>query len=104
DWFEVWSFDYWREYLGAIGGRIGWWVQRLCVRATGRAFVFSDVHGQRLAELGLRGPAVRLSGLYAGQSEPEPDAAAPSCAGRPPTGSRATPSRSARRRRRGASP
>ena len=23
DWHEVWSRDYWREYLGPVGGRIG---------------------------------------------------------------------------------
>ena len=32
DWIEIWTKDYWRRYLGAIGGRVGWWVQRLCVR------------------------------------------------------------------------
>ena len=30
DWFEVWSRGYWREYLGRVGGDIGWLVQRLC--------------------------------------------------------------------------
>src|SRR3981081_3575251 len=24
DWFEVWTLQYWREYLGRVGGRIGW--------------------------------------------------------------------------------
>ena len=33
DWFEVWSRDYWIEYLGPVGGRIGHAVQRLCVAA-----------------------------------------------------------------------
>lgn len=74
DWFEVWSLDYWREYLGRIGGRIGWLVQRLAVKATGRAFVFSDLHDQRLHEEGLRRPAVRLSGLYAGPEHVGPGA------------------------------
>jgi glycosyltransferase involved in cell wall biosynthesis len=45
------------------------------VRLTGRAFVFSDLHARRLREEGLRGEAIRLSGLYSGPTEPsvEPD-------------------------------
>lgn len=70
DWFEVWSRTYWRDYLGPVGGRIGEAVQRLCARATPTAYVFSDVHGRRLAEQGLRTPAIRLAGLYAGPTEP----------------------------------
>ncbi len=41
DWFEVWSRRYWTRYLGPVAGTIGWLVQRLCVRLTRRAFVFS---------------------------------------------------------------
>jgi glycosyltransferase involved in cell wall biosynthesis len=70
DWFEVWTRDYWRGYLGRIGGTDGWLVQRLCARLTPQAFVFSDVHGERLAAEGLRRPPVRLAGLYAGPLEP----------------------------------
>src|SRR5271156_4199521 len=28
DWFEVWSRSYWRDYLGAAGGRVGELIQR----------------------------------------------------------------------------
>jgi glycosyltransferase involved in cell wall biosynthesis len=70
DWFEVWSASYWREYLGPVGGRAGQAIQRLCVRLTDRAFVFSDLHGRRLRAEGLRSEPVRLSGLYAGPLEP----------------------------------
>lgn len=70
DWFEVWSLDYWQDYLGPFGGRVGHAVQRLCVRLTDRAFVFSDLHARRLRDDGLRGEAIRLSGLYAGPLEP----------------------------------
>ena len=66
DWFEVWSPVYWREYLGAPGGFVGRTVQRLCVRATDRAFVFSDLHARRLRAEGLRSEPIRLSGLYGG--------------------------------------
>ena len=69
DWFEVWSREYWREYLGPLRGRIGDLVQRACARLTPLAFAFSDVHAQRLREQGLRSEPIRLSGLYAGPLE-----------------------------------
>jgi glycosyltransferase involved in cell wall biosynthesis len=70
DWFEVWSDGYWREYLGALGGRIGALVQRLCARVPQRAFCFSQLHARRLAAEGLRGPVTVLRGLYTGTLEP----------------------------------
>jgi len=72
DWFEVWSREYWRGYLGGAAGAVGELVQRLCVLATPTAYVFSDLHGRRLAEEGLRGEVVRPGGLYAGPLEPHP--------------------------------
>ena len=73
DWFEVWSWSYWRDYLGPVGGRVGQLVQRLCARATPTAYVFSELHARRLEEEGLRRPAVRLAGLYSGPNGAEPD-------------------------------
>ncbi len=70
DWFEVWSRDYWRLYLGGLGGRVGELVQRLCALVPQRAFCFSELHAQRLREQGLRGQVVLLRGLYAGSTEP----------------------------------
>lgn len=81
DWFEVWTPDYWRGYLGRVGGRIGWLVQRLCARLTPQAFVFSDVHAERLRGEGLRRPALRLGGLYRGPLEPRPSSGSGSRAG-----------------------
>ncbi|HEY3830257.1 MAG TPA: glycosyltransferase [Solirubrobacteraceae bacterium] len=66
DWHEVWSADYWREYLGPIGGLIGQTVQRLCARVPQRAFCFSRLHARRLGEEGLRGTPTVLEGEYAG--------------------------------------
>jgi len=80
DWFEVWSRPYWLAYSGPLAGLVGWLVQRACVRATPRAFVFSALHERRLREEGLRAPVTRLAGLYAG-----PRAAALTPAGEPPT-------------------
>jgi glycosyltransferase involved in cell wall biosynthesis len=70
DWFEVWSRDYWRGYLGGVGGRVGELVQRVCARVPQRAFCFSELHAKRLREQGLRGPVTILRGLYAGSSTP----------------------------------
>jgi glycosyltransferase involved in cell wall biosynthesis len=69
DWHEVWTRDYWREYLGALGGRIGWRIQRACLRVPQRAFCFSGLHERRLHELGVRGELTRLEGQYAGPVE-----------------------------------
>ncbi len=72
DWFEVWSHGYWRDYLGPLGGRVGEFVQRLCARLTPQAYVFSRLHGQRLARLGLPSDPIALGGLYAGPTETDP--------------------------------
>jgi glycosyltransferase involved in cell wall biosynthesis len=66
DWFEVWTRSYWSQYLGRARGTLGWAVQRLCVRLTPEAFVFSKLHGRRLREEGFRGPLTVLTGLYDG--------------------------------------
>jgi glycosyltransferase involved in cell wall biosynthesis len=66
DWYEVWTPSYWREYLGPRLGGFGTAVQRLCVRFTGPAFVFSRLHARRLREEGYRGDPVLLQGAYAG--------------------------------------
>jgi glycosyltransferase involved in cell wall biosynthesis len=66
DWHEVWSRSYWREYLGGLGGEIGWLVQRLCARVPQRAHAFSRLHAERLGSLGLRGPVGLLTGEYEG--------------------------------------
>jgi glycosyltransferase involved in cell wall biosynthesis len=66
DWHEIWTRDYWREYLGALGGAVGWRVQRLCVQVPQRAFCFSRLHERRLREEGFRGELTVLRGQYAG--------------------------------------
>ncbi len=69
DWFEVWSRQYWRGYLGGVGGRVGELVQWACARVPQRAFCFSQLHAKRLRKLGLRGPITVLRGLYAGRQK-----------------------------------
>jgi glycosyltransferase involved in cell wall biosynthesis len=69
DWIEVWTRSYWADYLGRLGGFVGWAVQRLCVRLTSEAFVFSRLHERRLRQEGLRGPTTVLTGFYDGPTE-----------------------------------
>jgi glycosyltransferase involved in cell wall biosynthesis len=70
DWFEVWTSGYWDEYLGGLRGAVGHAVQRVCARVTPAGFVFSDLHGRRLREEGMRADPVKLPGLYTGPTEP----------------------------------
>jgi glycosyltransferase involved in cell wall biosynthesis len=77
DWFEVWSANYWRGYLGRLGGRIGLAVQRRCVRLQHRAFCFSQLHEQRLRQEGFRGDVTVLEGIYAGPPASPPVPAEP---------------------------
>src|SRR5579875_795718 len=68
DWFEVWSRDYWREYLGGLGP-VGELVQRLCIRVRQRAQCFSRLYADRLRAEGLRGEITMLAGAYDGPLE-----------------------------------
>jgi glycosyltransferase involved in cell wall biosynthesis len=69
DWHEVWTPGYWREYLGRIGGALGWRIQRACIGVRQRAFCFSRLHEQRLREEGLAAELTRLEGQYTGVPE-----------------------------------
>jgi glycosyltransferase involved in cell wall biosynthesis len=70
DWFELWSEDYWREYLGGPGGWVGATVQALCLKVRQRAFAFAELTAGRLRASGLRGEVQVLRGLYAGPHSP----------------------------------
>jgi glycosyltransferase involved in cell wall biosynthesis len=69
DWHELWSRSYWRDYLGGLGGRIGWAVQALCLRVPQRAFCFARLTAERLRAEGVRGEVTVLEGEYAGSLE-----------------------------------
>ena len=78
DWHELWSRDYWLEYLGRVGGRIGNAVQAICLRVPQRAFCFSQLHARRLRDAPVNGELTVLEGEYAGSLEPrEPRQAEP---------------------------
>jgi glycosyltransferase involved in cell wall biosynthesis len=71
DWLEVWTREYWQEYLGRLGW-IGWRIQRQAVRTRHRAFCLSRLHAERLREEGFDGPITILRGLYSGGTESRP--------------------------------
>jgi glycosyltransferase involved in cell wall biosynthesis len=64
DWHEVWSRDYWIEYLGARAGLVGATIQQMCVHIAQHAFCFSRLHAERLSAAGLRGEVTVLEGEY----------------------------------------
>ena len=76
DWFELWSREYWRDYLGGVGGRVGWAVQKLCLRVPQRAFTLARMTAARLRAEGVRGEVEVLTAIHA-----LPAAAAPRPAG-----------------------
>lgn len=78
DWHEVWTRRYWLSYIGPLSGRIGYAVQRLCVRVQHRAFCFSRLHRDRLLKEGVPSEPTILEGEYAGDlTAPEPRTAEP---------------------------
>lgn len=75
DWFEVWTREYWLDYLGGVAGRLGWWSQRISARAKHHALCFSRRHARRLEAMGYSGEIVILEGLLSPElvaSEPIP--------------------------------
>jgi glycosyltransferase involved in cell wall biosynthesis len=77
DWHEVWTRQYWLDYAGAVAGRLGWTVQRLCLRFEQYAFCFSQLYERRLRELGVNGRVTRLQGQFDGIPAAEPAEATP---------------------------
>lgn len=74
DWFEVWTREYWLDYLGPVAGRIGLLAQRWCARVRQHALCFSKLHERRLREDGFTGPVTLIEGLYAGEARAPEDA------------------------------
>src|SRR3954452_11821060 len=77
DWHELWTRDYWREYLGPLGGWFGWTVQRICLRVPQRAFCFSRLVERRLVAEGVHGGVTVLEGQFEGTPAEAPLPAEP---------------------------
>jgi glycosyltransferase involved in cell wall biosynthesis len=78
DWHEVWTAEYWREYVGEVRGRIAHRIQRVGAHGRHRAFCFAELHARRLKEEGYRGEPIVLTGEYAGDlTRPTPNDADP---------------------------
>jgi glycosyltransferase involved in cell wall biosynthesis len=77
DWQELWTRDYWREYLGPVGGWVGWRVQRLCLHVPQRAFCFSRLVERRLVAERVHGKVSVREGQFEGMPAPAPLPAEP---------------------------
>jgi glycosyltransferase involved in cell wall biosynthesis len=75
DWHELWAREYWREYLGQLGGWFGWKVQQLCLHVPQRAFCFSRLVEQRLGAEGVHGEVTLLEGQFEGTPSAAPQPA-----------------------------
>jgi glycosyltransferase involved in cell wall biosynthesis len=51
DWWEVWTWSYWRNYFGPIPGSAGWLLQRLCAALPHQPLAYSQLHANRLRAL-----------------------------------------------------
>jgi glycosyltransferase involved in cell wall biosynthesis len=78
DWWEIWTLEYWRSYLGSIGGRIGAAIQSFCTRLPDQSFTFSGLAEDRLRDQRPGAPVTRLTGAYSGRSDPVLSPAEPS--------------------------
>ena len=63
DWHEVWTKTFWLSYGGRLLGTVGFVVERLCIRLSRHAYVFSEQNGNMLCDAGLRSRPIILAGL-----------------------------------------
>ncbi|MCW3014787.1 MAG: glycosyltransferase [Solirubrobacterales bacterium] len=80
DWYEVWSPEYWKQYVGGPQAIVARTIQRACARVRQDAFVFSRLHAERLIAEGLKGEPTVLWGEWARSDDPDgvPEPHAPS--------------------------
>jgi glycosyltransferase involved in cell wall biosynthesis len=63
DFFEVWSSTYWRSYSGTMTGSLGAVIQRICIKVTRLAQVFTFESERQLRSHGYKGDVAVLAGL-----------------------------------------
>jgi len=71
DWWEVWTWRYWREYLGSILGAAGWLAQWLVARSAHQPIAYSRLHQSRLRRLRGKGPIPLLRGITTAYPVPD---------------------------------
>ncbi len=81
DWWELWTREYWRSYLGSPGGRIGAAIQSFCIRLPDQSFAFSRLVENRLRDKRPGAKVERLTGAYSGHADTIPPSIEP---GEPP--------------------
>ena len=67
DWWEVWTWSYWRHYLGPFSGTAAWLLQRALMLSPHQPIVYSRVHEKRLRRR-RDAPALLLRGLLPAQT------------------------------------
>jgi glycosyltransferase involved in cell wall biosynthesis len=68
DWWEVWSWAYWRRYLGPVAGTVGWLMQRQTARLQHQSIVHSELHARRLRPRLAGRQVLKMHGLLASAS------------------------------------
>ncbi|MGY1781206.1 glycosyltransferase [Geodermatophilus sp. SYSU D01036] len=63
DWLEIWRPEQWREYSGAVAGRLAGLVQAVGIRMSRRSVCYSRLHARRLEALRHRGRLFIAPGL-----------------------------------------
>ncbi len=71
DWWEVWTWRYWRAYLGSIPGAAGWLAQWFVARSPHQPIAYSRLHQSRLRRLRGTSPIPLLRGITAACAGPD---------------------------------
>ena len=63
DWLEIWSYSYWREYLGNIFGLLGYLIQTLALRVGEIRVCYTDRVYIKLKSVNKRSQVYKLPGI-----------------------------------------
>ena len=63
EWLEIWSYSYWREYLGLIFGSLGYLIQSLALRVGDVKVCFTDRVYGKLKNISNRSHIYKLPGI-----------------------------------------
>ena len=60
EWFEIWSFNYWRSYAGNISGTVGWCLQTLSLNFGQKIVVYTNLMANRAEKIRRKHDSVVL--------------------------------------------